>query len=118
MGLKALLLKAKTILLTFPEESSVVDVRYLWSCVQQLCPSWCKSKPGGYCVAVSSQCRCDSLTPDILVLALTILTSVVVGTLTLVDIIPVIWRRQRPQDTRVHIGILLCNCVYFTVLLL
>ena len=116
--LKALLLEAKTILLTFPEQSSTVDVRYLWSCVQQLCPDWCTSKLRGYCAAVSGQCRCHTLTPDIVVLVLTIVTSLVVGTLTLVDIIPVIWRRQRPQDTREHIGILLCNCVYVIVLLL
>ena len=38
--------------------------------------------------------------------------------MTLVDIIPVICQRQRPQDTRIHIGILLCNCVYIVVLLL
>merc|ERR1712216_1079426 len=50
--------------------------------------------------------------------ALTLLSGLVVGTLTLVDVVPLICRRRRPsQDLRLHIGILLCNFIYLVGLL-
>ena len=118
--MKALLLVAKTMLLSFPEQSEIVDMRFIWSCVPQLCPSSCTGRAGGYCVKVSGECRCESSRPDNLVLAITTLTSAMIGSLTVVDFVSIVCKRRRfiHYNHKRLVGILLCNLIYLIGLVL
>ena len=118
---KASLLVAKTILVAIPEQADVVDVTYIWSCVQRHCPSWCTGlSGGGYCVPLHGVCSCQSLRPDNLVWIANILSSFTIGVLTLVDFFSTIRSRRRDTEftSRFIFGTCLCNVAHIICLIL
>jgi len=113
--LKSCLLVSKTILLAFPEAAERVDVKYLWSCVPQLCPASC-TRSGGQCVQWHGACRCDTSQPNMVLFVLNISTVFFLGNLTTVNLLG-LWRRA-PITTRRLLGIMFSNITYTVALVL
>ena len=96
--LKGCLLCAKSTLLTFPEAQNTVDMRYIWSCVPDFCPSWCTERSGGgQCATSQDRCVCDSVRPQEIFLFLTITTSILMSLVTVVGFAKTIFRLRHER---------------------